>query len=677
MAKAETKIVISGDATGAKKAFGEVSGAVAQAKNKVTEFAQAHKVALAAVAAGLAAGIAGLAAVMMKATKAAMEQEDAEMKLQGAMAATGTYTKKLHQSWVDYAGGLQKVTLFGDDAILSAMGMVQQFGKLDDEGMKKLIPSILDLATAMGVDLETAAKMVGKTLGGTTNALAKQGIEVDMTGTKSEKLADIIEGLNSKFKGQAELMRGTLSGTIAGVKIAYGELWESLGKGITESGTFQTGIAGIEKMLWSLGEIADKSKGLFSSASLQMINFFIQGIWFVAENLLRVKMALAMGEIAWMQFDNAATKAIAHVAANAAKMLPEAMRKGLMGLAEEYKAEGEATDKEIEKKQAAARDLGDLWLGAKKAIDEYGKAIKSIPKETAKKPAGATMPVVVGETTAGAGGKPGAEVKDALAEERRLLDAQRQYDMAGIKDTTALRLQYLNKDLANAKANTAEWYKLMAEKKEIEVRLAQEVSDEKKRIAEKDEADRLAKEEAMENRLIDFNSRFVAITEASVRAARKEHGAFFKEFGKGLAGMVKQYIRAKILEVTATQIAEATKATAAAPLTFGASLAAILPIMVASAAGIAALEAIIPSMADGGIVKASPGGTIVRVAEAGRDEAIVPLGAGVGGTNNYTFNISSHLDLAVVTEAIRRGNPAAINMVKQINRTSGTVGGEA
>jgi hypothetical protein len=33
----------------------------------------------------------------------------------------------------------------------------------------------------------------------------------------------------------------------------------------------------------------------------------------------------------------------------------------------------------------------------------------------------------------------------------------------------------------------------------------------------------------------------------------------------------------------------------------------------------------IPDMADGGIVKASPGGTLVRVAEAGRDEAILPL----------------------------------------------------
>ena len=38
-----------------------------------------------------------------------------------------------------------------------------------------------------------------------------------------------------------------------------------------------------------------------------------------------------------------------------------------------------------------------------------------------------------------------------------------------------------------------------------------------------------------------------------------------------------------------------------------------------------------PPMARGGIVRARPGGTLVRVGEAGRDEAIVPLGAGGAG----------------------------------------------
>ena len=44
---------------------------------------------------------------------------------------------------------------------------------------------------------------------------------------------------------------------------------------------------------------------------------------------------------------------------------------------------------------------------------------------------------------------------------------------------------------------------------------------------------------------------------------------------------------------------------------------------------------VIPGLADGGVVRASPGGTVVRVGEAGEDEAIIPLSqlTGVGGGN--------------------------------------------
>ena len=47
-------------------------------------------------------------------------------------------------------------------------------------------------------------------------------------------------------------------------------------------------------------------------------------------------------------------------------------------------------------------------------------------------------------------------------------------------------------------------------------------------------------------------------------------------------------------------------------------------------AGFGGISFTIPRLAKGGIVKASPGGSIVNVGEGGRDEAIVPLGRGGG-----------------------------------------------
>ncbi|KKL13897.1 hypothetical protein LCGC14_2521180, partial [marine sediment metagenome] len=78
-----------------------------------------------------------------------------------------------------FASGLQKVTTFGDEATLSAMAMVQQLADLNQEGLEKVTPAMLDFAAAMDVDLQTAATLIGKTLGSTTNALSRYGIEID------------------------------------------------------------------------------------------------------------------------------------------------------------------------------------------------------------------------------------------------------------------------------------------------------------------------------------------------------------------------------------------------------------------------------------------------------------------------------------------------------------------
>jgi len=49
----------------------------------------------------------------------------------------------------------------------------------------------------------------------------------------------------------------------------------------------------------------------------------------------------------------------------------------------------------------------------------------------------------------------------------------------------------------------------------------------------------------------------------------------------------------------------------------------------------------IPGMATGGMVKASPGGTIVRLGEGGRDEMVTPLGTGgFGGSTTININTS-------------------------------------
>jgi hypothetical protein len=61
----------------------------------------------------------------------------------------------------------------------------------------------------------------------------------------------------------------------------------------------------------------------------------------------------------------------------------------------------------------------------------------------------------------------------------------------------------------------------------------------------------------------------------------------------------------------------------------------------------------IPMLADGGIVKASPGGTLALIGEGGRDEAVIPLDRmGSMGGNNITINVQG-ADPNAVVDALR------------------------
>jgi hypothetical protein len=61
----------------------------------------------------------------------------------------------------------------------------------------------------------------------------------------------------------------------------------------------------------------------------------------------------------------------------------------------------------------------------------------------------------------------------------------------------------------------------------------------------------------------------------------------------------------------------------------------------------------IPALANGGIVKASPGGTLALIGEGGRDEAVIPLDRAGGMGNNVTINVNGG-DPQAVVDALRR-----------------------
>jgi hypothetical protein len=154
--------------------------------------------------------------------------------MQGRTAATAALIRQ--------AGQLQRTTLFGDEATIEAAAQLAVMIGDNEAAISSLLPLVQDMATALNMDLVTAAKFVGKTLGSSTNSMNRFGIEVTGAAGSSERLASIVAALTDKFGRQAEVAAGVGAGSITQLKQAWDDLKEVMGSVLLESTGFASAL---------------------------------------------------------------------------------------------------------------------------------------------------------------------------------------------------------------------------------------------------------------------------------------------------------------------------------------------------------------------------------------------------------------------------------------------------
>lgn len=213
----ELVIKIGGNTEKFDKALGDVHKSAGNLEDKLANVAKVSAIAFAA-----------LTAQGVLAIKAWREQEVATNELNQSLVNQGVYSKALSDSYQQMATELQRVTTFGDEAIVSAQAQLQTYlGQIPVT--KALTKAVLDYATAQKIDAASAAERLGKAIGTNTNVLARDGVVVDAAATKQEKLKQVLEGVERKWGGQAEAAAQGL-GVLDQMKNSVGELSEALGE---------------------------------------------------------------------------------------------------------------------------------------------------------------------------------------------------------------------------------------------------------------------------------------------------------------------------------------------------------------------------------------------------------------------------------------------------------------
>jgi len=149
------------------------------------------------------------------------EQEQAEKKLETALG-------KRSNALLAFASAQQKVTTFGDEETIVAMSLVGAYTD-NEKAIAMVTEASMDLASAKGMDLNSAIDMVSKSIFSSTNAMSRYGIEVTGTQGTVERLESATKNISELYGGQAKAQAETFNGAMIQMNNALGDTGEVIG----------------------------------------------------------------------------------------------------------------------------------------------------------------------------------------------------------------------------------------------------------------------------------------------------------------------------------------------------------------------------------------------------------------------------------------------------------------
>lgn len=274
------------------RAKDEASAAIKETKKALGELKDVAKDMAAGIAAAL--GAVGLAEFFRQSLTAAAEAEAAWSRMAVAVQNAGGEFESFRpeaERVIDLLSGKTK-GMFEKDSMAAALEKLVEVSG-DAKGSLGALPVVLDLARAKHMDLEQAATVVGRVMGGNTSMLRRYGIVVDETSDAMAQLAD-------KFQGFAAADATTMMGTLDRLTVAWAEFQQAVGKALAapaeEAGEgllgflvrLERGITANEAaaahMLKPFRDITAFFGGVFA-ATLKAVGSGLATLWISAEGL--------------------------------------------------------------------------------------------------------------------------------------------------------------------------------------------------------------------------------------------------------------------------------------------------------------------------------------------------------------------------------------------------------
>jgi hypothetical protein len=219
------KLSILADVDDLKKKLGEADKAVEDNSNKISEFG---KKAAAAFAVAAAAAVAYGTKLAIDGVKAAIEDEQAQLRLANALKEATGATDAQIKATEDMILQTSLATGVADDQLRPALQRLAVSTK-DTEEAQKLLTLALDISKGSGRDLEQVATALGRAHDGQSTALGRLGIGLSAAELKTMTFTEVQQKLSDLYGGAASANAETFQGKIDRLKVGFDEAKESLG----------------------------------------------------------------------------------------------------------------------------------------------------------------------------------------------------------------------------------------------------------------------------------------------------------------------------------------------------------------------------------------------------------------------------------------------------------------
>jgi len=219
------KLSILADVDDLNKKLKAANGDVEASAGKLEKFG---KVAGAAFLAAAAAAGAYAVKIGVDGVKAALADEQSQVKLASALTNATKATKEQIAATEDSIDKMARATGVADDQLRPALARLALSTNSTSKA-QELLSLALDISTQTGKPLEGVANALGKAYDGNTAALGKLGVGLSSAELKAMSFTDVQRKLSELFGGAAEKNAATFQGRMDRLKIAFDEGVEAIG----------------------------------------------------------------------------------------------------------------------------------------------------------------------------------------------------------------------------------------------------------------------------------------------------------------------------------------------------------------------------------------------------------------------------------------------------------------